>query len=103
MGGRHEGQDHESHESAHEGCSHVGDEEGHEEGHEVKILAKQGGLTYLITVDVNSCCSVCALICLKGFEAHVWSILYPFRSAVCPARCQYFAQYFACDCSAHHE
>merc|ERR1712146_818963 len=77
--GRHEGQDHESYEGAYEGCNES-HEEGDEEGHEVRPVMtsrRQKGLTYLITVDITSCCSVCALINLKGFEAHLWSILYP--------------------------
>merc|ERR1711924_299417 len=79
---RHEGQDHESHEGAYEGCSH----EGHEEGHEVRMVGTQSGLTYLITVHFNSCCSMRAPIGLKGFEARISSITFPLRSAVCPAR-----------------
>merc|ERR1711862_154773 len=83
---RHEGQDHESHEGAYEGCSHEGHEEGHEEGYEVRMVATKSGLTYLITVHFNSCCSMRALIGFKGFEARIWSITFLFRSDVCPAR-----------------
>merc|ERR1712196_360773 len=79
---RHEGQDHESHESAYEGCS----DEGHEEGHEVRMVATKSGLTFLITVHFNSCCSMRAPIGLKGCEARIWIITFLFRSAVCPAR-----------------
>merc|ERR1719321_1562455 len=48
--------------------------------------ATKSGLTCLITVHLNSCCSMRAPIGLKGFEARIWSITFPFRSAVCPAR-----------------
>merc|ERR1711924_389183 len=85
--GRHEGQDHESHEGAHEGSSHEGDEESHEESHEVSKVAKQGGLTYLIIVDFNSCCSVRALIDLKRFQAHARSIfLFSVSSMSCKVK-----------------
>merc|ERR1711924_191785 len=94
----HEAQDHEGHESAYEGCSHDGYEEGHEEGHEVRLVATKRVLTYLTTVHFNSCCSVCTTIDFKGFEARIWSIVHSFRSALCPAKSQYFAQYFAFPC-----